>query len=70
MQKELNQIRKQIAKLKKQEDKIIIKLRKQYEKENNTIKIPNVTKTTWKKKEGELHRTSIWRREKKLEQTK
>lgn len=70
LNKQLNQIRKQIANLRKQEDKIILKLRKSYAKEKDTIKIPGVTKTTWKKKEGELSRSQIYRRAKKLEQTK
>lgn len=70
MKKQLEQIRKQIARLRKQEDKIILKLKASYAKENDTIKIPNVTKTTWKKKEGELSRSQLWRRAKKLEQTK
>lgn len=70
MHKELIKIRKQIAKLRKQEDKIILKLKASYSKEHDTIKIPGVTKTTWLKKPGELSRSQIYRRAKKLEQTK
>ena len=66
MQDKLNKIREKIASLKEQETKIILKLRQTYEKENNTIKIPGVTKTTWKKKEGQLSRSQIYRRKIKL----
>lgn len=66
MKKKLEKIRKQIAKLKQEETKIILKLKREYQQVYDTVKIPGVTKTTWKKKEGELHRSTIWRREKKL----
>jgi len=66
MQDKLNKIREKIASLKEQETKIILKLRQTYEKENSTHLIPNVTKTTWKKLEGQLHRTTIYRRKLKL----
>jgi len=66
MQEKLNKIREKIASLKEQETKIILKLRQTYEKENGTIKIPGVTKKTWKKLEGQVHRTTIYRRQKKL----
>lgn len=68
LNKQLNQIRKQIANLRKQEDKIILKLRKSYAQEKDTVKLPGVTKTTWLKKPGELHRTTIWRRAKKIKE--
>lgn len=66
MKKKLEQIRKQIAKLRKEEDKIILLLRKTYEQEKGTLYIPNIEKTTWKKLEGQVHRSTLWRRAKKL----
>lgn len=68
MKKKLTQIRKQIAKLRKEEDKIILLLRKTYEQEKGTIRIPNVEKATWKKLEGQVHRSTLYRRQKKLTQ--
>jgi len=66
MQEKLKIIREKIASLKEQETKIILKLRQTYEKENGTIKIPGVTKRTWKKLEGQVHRTTLWRQAKLL----
>lgn len=66
MQKELNQIRKEIKLLKEKESKLVLELIKQKAKEKDTYKIPGVTKTTWLKLPNQLSRSALYRRKKKL----
>lgn len=66
MQEKLNKIRNQIKELKRKEAKIMLQLVKEKAKARDTLKIPGIAKTTWKKLEGQVNRSTLYRRAKKL----
>lgn len=65
MEKKLQKIRKQIKELKAKEAEIMLQIVKEKAKIKDTIKIPGITKTTWKKLEGQVNRSTLYRRAKK-----
>ena len=66
MQEKLNKIRNQIKELKRKEAQLMLQLVKEKAKVRDTLKIPGITKTTWKKLEGQVNRSTLYRRVKKL----
>lgn len=66
MQDKLNKIRKQILVLRIKEAELMVTIMKEKAKVRDTLKIPGITKTTWKKLEGQVNRSTLYRRAKKL----
>ena len=66
MQEKLNKIRNQIKELKRKEAQLMLQLVKEKAKVRDTLKIPGITKTTWKKLEGQVNRSTLYRRVEKL----
>lgn len=67
MKEKLNKIRKQILALRIKEAELMIAITKDNAKLKGTIKMPGVEKTTWKKLDGQVNRSTLYRRAKKLQ---